>query len=116
MDTGADTAQVLAFDREHLWHPYGSMSEPFPTRLVTGADGVRLRLADGSELVDAMSSWWCAIHGYRHPVLDEAARRQLDTMSHVMFGGLTHPAAVGLGERLVDLTAEPLQHVFFADS
>ncbi len=106
----------LAFDREHLWHPYTSMTDPVPTQLVTGAEGVRIRLADGSELIDAMSSWWCAIHGYRHPLLDQAVRRQVESVSHVMFGGLTHPPAVELGERLVSLTPDPLRHVFFADS
>ena len=106
----------LAFDRAHLWHPYTSMTAPATTRLVTSAHGVRLRLADGSELIDAMASWWCAIHGYRHPALDDAARRQLDAMSHVMFGGLTHEPAVELGRRLVAMTADPLQHVFFSDS
>ncbi|MDQ4085087.1 MAG: adenosylmethionine--8-amino-7-oxononanoate transaminase [Actinomycetota bacterium] len=110
------TAQLLDFDREHLWHPYTSMTEPLPTRLVTGAEGVRLRLADGREVVDAMSSWWCAIHGYRHPDLDEALRVQAAQMSHVMFGGLTHEPAVRLGQRLVDITPTGLQHVFLADS
>jgi adenosylmethionine-8-amino-7-oxononanoate aminotransferase len=107
---------ALAFDREHLWHPYTSMTEPTDVHLVADAAGVRIRLKDGRVLVDAMSSWWCAIHGYRHPVLDDAVRRQVETMSHVMFGGLTHEPAIELGRRLVDLTPTPLQHVFFADS
>ena len=110
------TSAALAFDREHLWHPYTSMTQPTDVQLVTDTDGVRIRLADGRELVDAMASWWCAIHGYRHPRLDDAVRRQADTMSHVMFGGLTHRPAVDLGRRLVELTPDPLQHVFFADS
>ena len=109
-------ADALAFDREHLWHPYTSMTSPTETRHVIGAEGVRLRLADGTELVDAMASWWCAIHGYRHPRLDEAVRRQVATMSHVMFGGLTHDPAIELGRRLLDLTPDALQHVFLADS
>jgi adenosylmethionine---8-amino-7-oxononanoate aminotransferase len=112
----APTAQLLDFDREHMWHPYTSMSAPLPTRLVTGAEGVRLQLADGRRVVDAMSSWWCAIHGYRHPDLDEALRVQAAQMSHVMFGGLTHAPAVGLGRRLVDITPSGLEHVFLADS
>jgi adenosylmethionine---8-amino-7-oxononanoate aminotransferase len=115
MDSG-DVERVAGYDRDHVWHPYASMSDPFPTRVVTGADGVRVRLADGTELVDAMSSWWCAIHGYRHPVLDRAIRDQLDSMAHVMFGGLTHQPAVDLAERLIDCGPEPLRHVFFADS
>jgi adenosylmethionine-8-amino-7-oxononanoate aminotransferase len=103
----------LDWDREHLWHPYTSLSAPTPTRLVTGASGARLEI-DGREVVDAMSSWWATIHGYRHPVLDEAVRRQLDDFSHVMFGGLTHEPAIRLGRTLVSLTGLP--HVFFADS
>jgi adenosylmethionine---8-amino-7-oxononanoate aminotransferase len=117
--TGPDmdaSAQLLEFDREHLWHPYTSMTEPLQSRLVTGADGVRLRLSDGREVVDAMSSWWCAIHGYRHPELDAALREQAARMSHVMFGGLTHEPAVRLGQRLVDITPTGLEHVFLADS
>src|SRR5215217_550967 len=83
---------------------------------VKSAEGVRLRLTDGRELVDGMASWWCAVHGYRHPALDAALRAQLDRMAHVMFGGLTHEPAVALATRLVALTPAPLQHVFFADS
>ncbi|MBA3233758.1 MAG: adenosylmethionine--8-amino-7-oxononanoate transaminase [Propionibacteriales bacterium] len=109
-------SQLLAYDRGHLWHPYASMTDPAPTRLVVDAQGVRLRLHDETELIDAMSSWWCAIHGYRHPSLDQALTRQLTRMSHVMFGGLTHEPAITLGRLLVELTPEPLQHVFFADS
>ena len=104
------------FDRDHLWHPYTSMTAPTPTRVVAEARGVRLRLDDGREVVDAMSSWWCAIHGYRHPVLDAAVRDQLGRMAHVMFGGLTHEPAVALGRRLVDLSPDGLEHVFLADS
>ncbi|MGH9023830.1 MAG: adenosylmethionine--8-amino-7-oxononanoate transaminase, partial [Acidimicrobiia bacterium] len=87
-----------------------------PPLPVASASGVRLRLVDGRELIDGMSSWWAAIHGYRHPVLDEAVRRQVDTMAHVMFGGLTHEPAVRLAGRLVEMTPEPLEHVFFVDS
>jgi adenosylmethionine---8-amino-7-oxononanoate aminotransferase len=112
----APTTQLLDFDREHLWHPYTSMTDPLATQLVTGAQGVRLRLPDGREVVDAMSSWWCAIHGYRHPDLDAALRAQVDQMSHVMFGGLTHEPAIRLGQRLVDITPTGLERVFLADS
>ncbi len=112
----APTAQLLDFDREHLWHPYTSMTDPLGTQLVTGAQGVRLRLPDGREVVDAMSSWWCAIHGYRHPDLDAALHAQVEQMSHVMFGGLTHEPAIRLGQRLVDITPTGLERVFLADS
>ncbi len=108
--------ELLALDRHHVWHPYGPMPAEQPALLVTSAQGVRLRLADGRELIDGMASWWCAIHGYRHPALDAAARSQLDRMAHVMFGGLTHEPAVRLAERLVALTPPALEHVFFADS
>jgi adenosylmethionine-8-amino-7-oxononanoate aminotransferase len=110
---------LLAYDREHVWHPYTSMTDPTPVRLVESAAGVRIRLAGpdgGTELVDGMSSWWAAIHGYRNPVLDKALTDQADRMAHVMFGGLTHAPAVRLAERLVDLAPDGLQHVFLADS
>ena len=100
-----------------MWHPYGALPgappEPLP---VVAAQGVRLRLADGRELIDGMASWWCAIHGYRHPVLDEAVREQLGRMAHVMFGGLTHEPAIRLVERLTELAPEGLERVFLADS
>ncbi len=107
---------MLEFDRDHLWHPYTSATAPLPAWPVASAAGVRLRLTDGRELIDGMSSWWCVIHGYNHPELNEAIRQQLERTAHVMFGGLTHDPAVALGEQLVALTPEPLQHVFFADS
>lgn len=111
---------LLKTDAELLWHPYSSLSEPSPVRLVRGAAGVRLQLDDGAggtvEAIDAMASWWCMIHGYKHPVLDAAVRAQLDDFSHVMFGGLTHEPAIRLASRLVEITPEPLQHVFFCDS
>jgi adenosylmethionine---8-amino-7-oxononanoate aminotransferase len=112
---GAMSADI-DFDRDHIWHPYASMPATTPVHPVVSASGVRLTLADGRELVDGMSSWWAAIHGYRHPVLDAAVTAQLADMAHVMFGGLTHPLAVRLARLLVDLTPEPLTKVFFADS
>ena len=99
-----------------LWHPYAPMPAALPPVPVVGARGTRLRLADGREVVDGMSSWWAAIHGYRHPVLDAAVRAQLDDMAHVMFGGLTHPPAVELGELLVEIAPPGLEHVFLCDS
>jgi adenosylmethionine-8-amino-7-oxononanoate aminotransferase len=112
--------EVLALDREHVWHPYAPMPAAQAPLVVESAAGVRLRLAepvDGvRELVDGMSSWWSAIHGYAHPALDAAAREQLGRMSHVMFGGLTHEPAVRLAARLAEITPGPLRHVFLADS
>jgi len=112
--------RLLQLDRAHVWHPYGAMPGAVAPYVVESASGVRLRLAQPvegrSELIDGMSSWWSAIHGYGHPVLDEAVRGQLGRMSHVMFGGLTHEPAVRLAARLVEITPEPLQHVFLADS
>jgi len=116
MTPPVSSAELLAFDRAHLWHPYTSMTDPTPTRLVTGADGTRLRLADGREVIDGMSSWWAAIHGYNHPVLNAAVRAQLDDYAHVMFGGLTHEPAIRLARQLIDLAPDGLRHVFLADS
>ncbi|MFO7717184.1 MAG: adenosylmethionine--8-amino-7-oxononanoate transaminase [Thermodesulfobacteriota bacterium] len=111
-----DTQQRLEFDQHHIWHPYTSMSAPLPVREVVSARGVRLKLADGSELIDGMSSWWAAIHGYNNPVLNDAVTEQVKDMAHVMFGGLTHKPAILLAQKLVSLTPEALQKVFFADS
>ncbi|MET7943845.1 adenosylmethionine--8-amino-7-oxononanoate transaminase [Streptomyces sp. NPDC005302] len=109
--------ELLDLDQRHVWHPYGPMPGRQEPLVVESASGVRLRLAGGAgELIDGMSSWWSAIHGYGHPVLDEAARGQLDRMSHVMFGGLTHEPAVRLAKRLVDISPDGLEHVFLADS
>jgi len=99
-----------------VWHPYGALPAPLQSLPVVSAQGVRLRLADGRELIDGMASWWCAIHGYRHPALDAAVREQLGRMAHVMFGGLTHEPAVRLAQRLTELAPAGLERVFLADS
>ncbi|HTB50878.1 MAG TPA: adenosylmethionine--8-amino-7-oxononanoate transaminase [Solirubrobacteraceae bacterium] len=111
-----DWAELSELDGRHVWHPYSALPGALAQIPVVSAEGVRLRLADGSELIDGMSSWWCAIHGYRHLALDAAVLEQLDRMAHVMFGGLTHEPAVRLAERLVEITPNGLEHVFFADS
>lgn len=106
----------LSFDARHIWHPYTSVKQPSVMHEVKSASGVRLTLADGRQVIDGMSSWWSAIHGYNHPRLNEAAKAQIDEMAHVMFGGLTHEPAVELARRLVDMTDESLDYVFLADS
>ncbi|QII37004.1 adenosylmethionine--8-amino-7-oxononanoate transaminase [Rouxiella badensis] len=110
------TPADLEFDQRHIWHPYTSMTRPLPTYPVESAEGVMLHLADGRQLVDGMSSWWAAIHGYNHPRLNKAAIEQIGKMSHVMFGGITHPSAIALAKQLVDMTPEALECVFLADS
>ena len=112
---GPDTEQ-LAFDSQHIWHPYSSMINPPPMFPVESASGVRLRLTDGRELIDGMASWWSVVHGYNHPALNQAAHEQIDRMSHVMFGGLTHSPAIELSRKLVEMTPEGLERVFLADS
>ncbi|HDG1666119.1 adenosylmethionine--8-amino-7-oxononanoate transaminase [Kluyvera ascorbata] len=110
------TTDDLAFDSRHIWHPYTSMTKPLPVYPVVSAEGCELHLANGEHLVDGMSSWWAAIHGYNHPRLNAAMKTQIDQMSHVMFGGITHPSAVALCRKLVAITPEPLECVFLADS
>lgn len=106
----------LEYDRKHLWHPYTGLINPTPVFPVESAQGCRIMLADGRSLIDGMSSWWSAIHGYNHPVLNLAISSQISSMSHVMFGGLTHQPAVELARKLIEITPETLQYVFLADS
>jgi len=107
---------LIEFDKKHVWHPYSSMSNPAPVLPVASAQGVMLTLTDGTQLIDGMSSWWSALHGYNHPKLNQALIDQSQKMSHVMFGGLTHEPAVSLAKRLIDISSDNLQYVFFADS
>ncbi|HBC3524392.1 TPA: adenosylmethionine--8-amino-7-oxononanoate transaminase [Vibrio alginolyticus] len=106
----------LAFDRQHIWHPYTSTFTPLTCYPVASANGVHIKLEDGTELVDGMSSWWSTIHGYNHPYLNQAAHKQIDQVSHVMFGGITHQPAISLCKKLLSLAPSNLEHVFLADS
>ncbi|MFT5719843.1 MAG: adenosylmethionine-8-amino-7-oxononanoate aminotransferase [Motiliproteus sp.] len=110
------TPDDMRFDQQHIWHPYSSMTEPQPVYPVASAQGAYLHLADGRQLLDGMSSWWSAIHGYGHPALNAAAKQQIDDMAHVMFGGLTHKPAIELSRKLVAMTPEGLDRVFLSDS
>uniref|UniRef100_Q31J00 Adenosylmethionine-8-amino-7-oxononanoate aminotransferase n=1 Tax=Hydrogenovibrio crunogenus (strain DSM 25203 / XCL-2) TaxID=317025 RepID=Q31J00_HYDCU len=107
---------LLQFDQEHIWHPYAKMPSDTPAIGVAKTQGSIITLSDGNELVDGMSSWWAALHGYNHPVIQKAMIDQIETMPHIMFGGLTHEPAIELAKRLIKLTPPPLQKVFFTDS
>ena len=116
MLTEKTVEQSLQIDKNHIWHPYTSMINPLPVYQVKSASGVYIELEDGRKVIDGMSSWWCCIHGYSHPEMNAAIGVQLQKMSHVMFGGLTHQPVIDLTEKLLSIVPQNLKHVFYSDS
>ena len=116
MPTIENFEHLLCIDRDSIWHPYSAMQSNLPVYHVTSAEGVRLKLSDGIQLVDGMSSWWCAIHGYNHPEINKALELQLKQTAHVMFGGLTHTPAIKLTEKLLSIVPDKFNAVFYSDS
>ncbi len=108
--------ELVEFDRKHIWHPYASATNPMDSLVVSSAEGVYINLEDGRSLIDGMSSWWSVIHGYNHPVLNDALKKQTDAMAHIMFGGLTHKPAIELAEKLLSIVPKGLEHIFYCDS
>ncbi|MDA3882255.1 MAG: adenosylmethionine--8-amino-7-oxononanoate transaminase [Bacteroidales bacterium] len=109
-------SELIAIDKHHIWHPYSSINSPVTPELISRADGVYLHTHDGKQIIDGMSSWWSAIHGYNHSTLNNAATEQLNNMSHVMFGGLTHRPAIELAAKILDIVPQNLRHIFYSDS
>lgn len=110
------TMDNSTIDQNHIWHPYSPMNSDLPIYSVKSAEGVRIKLEDGRELIDGMSSWWCMIHGYNHPQINAALKQQITKMSHIMFGGLTHQPAIELTKKIIEITPKPLEKIFYSDS
>ena len=116
MPTIENFEHLLSIDQDSIWHPYSAMHSGLPVYHVISAKGVRLKLSDGKQLVDGMSSWWCAIHGYNHPQINKTLELQIKQTAHVMFGGLTHTPAIKLTEKLLSIVPDKIDAIFYSDS